>query len=241
DKRIGNMSLIESGKSGWIPAYQLWFGPMLKRAIAISLVLVLSNGNDSSAGPVEETAIQPTDSSQSPIKITREFLRPERINPFQYGQFIEYLCTMVPAMWAEKLFDGSFEGLSPYKVAYLKETDFRERPWYPSGATNRASFDRDRSTKVSGDQCFKIAAGGETPCTVSISQDGIAVEQGLACDFACWMKQAGIKGKVRVRLHRESMVYASAELEPANEWTKLRVRLVPSQAGTNVTLTIEFR
>ena len=43
-------------------------------------------------------------------KITRDFLRPAKINPFQYGQFIEYLCTMVPAMWAEKLFDGSFEG-----------------------------------------------------------------------------------------------------------------------------------
>jgi alpha-N-arabinofuranosidase len=193
------------------------------------------------AGPVEETAIQPTDPSQSPITITREFLRPERINAFQYGQFIEYLCTMVPAMWAEKLFDGSFEGLSPYKVAYLKETDFRERPWYPSGATNRASFDRDRSTKVSGDQCFRIAAGGESPCTVSISQDGIAIEQGLACDFACSMKQIGIKDKVRVCLHHESVVYASAEIQPTNDWTKLRVRLVPSQADNNVTFTIEFR
>ena len=85
--------------------------------------------------------IERIDPNDSPVKITREFLRPARINPYQYGQFIEYLCTMVPAMWAEKLFDGSFEGLSPYKVAYLKETDFRERPWYPSGATNRATFD----------------------------------------------------------------------------------------------------
>ena len=80
------------------------------------------------------------DPSDAPVIVTRDLLRPGRINPFQYGQFIEYLCTMVPAMWAEKLFDGSFEGLSPYKVAYLKETDFRERPWYPSGATNRGKL-----------------------------------------------------------------------------------------------------
>ena len=104
-------------------------------------------------------AIERIDPADAPVIITRDFLAAGRINPYQYGQFIEYLCTMVPAMWAEKLFDGSFEGLSPYKVAYLKETDFRERPWYPSGATNRANFERDRTTKVSGDSSYKIALG----------------------------------------------------------------------------------
>ena len=82
-------------------------------------------------------AIEPVDPARAPVVVTREFLTPARINPFQYGQFIEYLCTLVPGMWAEKLYDGSFEGLSPYKFAYLKETDFREKPWYPTGATNR--------------------------------------------------------------------------------------------------------
>src|SRR6202044_2491000 len=135
----------------------------------------------------------------APVVVTRKFLTPEKINPYQYGQFIEYLCNLVPGMWAEKLYDGSFEGLSPYKVAYLKETDFRERPWYPSGATNRASFERDRSSKVSGEQSYKIAAGRETPSTVSISQDGIAVQSGVACDFACVLRQSGIQGKVSVR------------------------------------------
>jgi alpha-N-arabinofuranosidase len=190
---------------------------------------------------VDEMAIEPLDAGKRPVVITRDFLRPERINPYQYGQFIEYLCTMVPAMWAEKLFDGSFEGLSPYKVAYLKETDFRERPWYPSGATNRARFERDRTTKVSGETSYKIEAIGQTPCTISISQDGIAIKQGLACEFSCAMKQTGIKGKVRVRLHRDGGVYASAELEAPGEWTKRRVQLVPSGADTNVTFTIEFR
>lgn len=74
-----------------------------------------------------------------PLRVTREPLNPGRISGLQYGQFIEYLCDSVPAMWAEKLHDTGFEGLSPYKVHYLKETDFREKPWYPSGATNRAT------------------------------------------------------------------------------------------------------
>ena len=77
-------------------------------------------------------------------------LRPARINPFQYGQFIEYLCTLVPGMWAEKLYDGSFEGL-PYKFAYLKETDFREKPWYPDRCDQPGALERDRVEPISGE------------------------------------------------------------------------------------------
>ena len=75
------------------------------------------------------------DLSKTSVIIKRDFLQAGTISPYQYGQFIEYLCNVVPSMWAEKLYDGCFEGLSPYKVVYLKETDFRERPWYPAGAT----------------------------------------------------------------------------------------------------------
>jgi hypothetical protein len=91
------------------------------------------------SGPLA-IASEQGDPAQSPVVVTREPLQAGRISPYQYGQFIEYLCNVVPSMWADKLWDGSFEGLSPYKVAYLKETDFRERPWYPAGATNRANF-----------------------------------------------------------------------------------------------------
>src|SRR5579864_5751096 len=100
-------------------------------------------------------ALPPTVRSEDPrssevasIKITREFLTPGEISPLQYGQFVEYLCNLVPGMWAEKLYDGSFEGLSPYKFAFLKETDFREKPWYPSGATNRAEYVLDRTEPI---------------------------------------------------------------------------------------------
>ena len=207
--------------------------------LAIALALFGCNPGDR----LDERTIERIDPSNSPVVITREFLRPERINPYQYGQFIEYLCTMVPAMWAEKLFDGSFEGLSPYKVAYLKETDFRERPWYPSGATNRASFERDRSTQVSGDHSYKIAAAGEKRRAPSRSRRMESpIEQGLACDFACFLKQSGINGKVRVRLHRESvgLCLGRARCDEPNG-RKQRVQLVPAQTDTNATLTIEFR
>src|SRR5437773_10461907 len=134
------------------------------------------------------------ESSFPTIKITREFLYPEEISPLQYGQFVEYLCNLVPGMWAEKLYDGSFEGLTPYKFAFLKETDFREKPWYPSGATNRAITTKDRDRPVSGDVSQKIAVEGGPPCTVGISQDGIFVDRASACLFSGYLRGRGLAG-----------------------------------------------
>src|SRR5205823_6328159 len=130
-----------------------------------------------SARAADDLAPGAADAAKAPLKVTRDLLRPGTINPMQYGQFIEYLCDLVPGMWAEKLYDGSFEGLTPYKFAYLRQTDFREKPWYPSGATNRAEYSFDRKEPVSGAVSQKIAVADGAPCTVGISQDGIAVQR----------------------------------------------------------------
>src|SRR5438477_10760550 len=110
------------------------------------------------------------------IVVTPEPLCPGRISLMQYGQFVEYLCDLVPSMWSEKLYDGGFEGLSPYAFVYLKETDFKEKPWYPSGATNRASCVLDRDEKVGGETSQKIAVEPGAPCSVGISQDGVFLD-----------------------------------------------------------------
>lgn len=185
--------------------------------------------------------LEEVDMTTQPITVTREPLCPGTISPYQYGQFIEYLCDLVPAMWAEKLYDGSFEGLSPYKFVYLKETDFKEKPWFPSGATNRAEYTLDKTTKISGDVSQKIAVAGGAPCTVGLSQNGIALEKGIACRFSCYLKQEDIVGPIRVRLHREGRTLAEAEFHPNGEWQKITARLVPSEIETNATLTVEFR
>ena len=109
------------------------------------------------------------------LKITAEPLcNGVEISPMQYGQFVEYLCDLVPGMWAEKLYDNGFEGLSPYKFQFIKETDFKEKSWHPSGAVNRAKYDLDHDTKVDGDVSQRIAVGDGPPATVGISQDGIS-------------------------------------------------------------------
>jgi alpha-N-arabinofuranosidase len=175
------------------------------------------------------------------IRITRDPACPGTISPLQYGQFIEYLCDLVPGMWAEKLYDGSFEGLSPYDFAYLKETDFREMPWYPSGATNRAVYSKDPEDPVGGDVSQKIAVEEGAPCTVGISQDGIFVDRGAACLFSGYLRASDLSGPVRVRLHREGKLNAQCEFLPGEQWQKFRARLVPTERDTGATVTIEFR
>ena len=112
--------------------------PGLRSLAAILLLLPLSS-HSVLANPGFESD-RPFGPEESPAVITRQRLAAGKISPMQYGQFIEYLCNLVPGMWAEMLDDGSFEGLSPYKVTFLKEKDFRERPWYPTGATNRRPY-----------------------------------------------------------------------------------------------------
>jgi alpha-N-arabinofuranosidase len=207
----------------------------LARPMALALVAA------GTAAWCGEAAAQPVDPARAPVVITRAPLRPGRISPFQYGQFVEYLCNVVPAMWAEKLCDGSFEGLTPYKVAYIPETDFRERPWYPSGATNRAKLIRDRSDRISGESCLQIASPDGVPATLGVSQDGIAIQAGALCNFACYLRQTGLKNPVQVRLHHEGTDYASCEFSPAAGWSMYRAALVPAGTDANATLTIEFR
>jgi alpha-N-arabinofuranosidase len=204
-------------------------------------IFFVGYGRGTGAAWFDDIRIEPMNLDNSPLRITRKPLHAGRISPLQYGQFIEYLCDLVPGMWAEKLYDGGFEGFSPYKFVYLKETDFREKPWVPSGATNRAVFAPDRSTKVNGEASQRIEVAGGAPCTVGIEQSGISVNKGVACRFSVWMKEAGIRGPVTARLHKNGRTLAAASVSPNGEWKKLSAEMRPAETATDCTLTIAFR
>ena len=189
----------------------------------------------------DDLKVDPLDVESSPIVVSREPASQEMICPLQYGQFIEYLCNLVPAMWAEKLYDGSFEGLSRYKFQFIKETDFREKPWYPSGEVNRAEYSLDSTTRVSGAVSQRIAAQEGAPCTVGMSQDGIFVERGGDCDFKCWFRAEGFPGPVRVWLHRGMRTLAECQFQPTGNWKKYQARLHPRAREEDATMTIQFR
>jgi alpha-N-arabinofuranosidase len=191
---------------------------------------------------VAPTALVPAWADSVPvIKIDREPIHSGRISPYQYGQFMEYLCDLFPSMWAEHLYDGSFEGLSSYRFAYLKETDFKEKPWYPSGATNRARYEDDPRQPISGKVARKISVAGSTPCTVGISQDGIFVDRDRPCQFTCYLRQQGLVHPVEVAIHMEGKVLDSCAFKPGENWEKFRARLVPNARCTHATLRIHFR
>jgi alpha-L-arabinofuranosidase/outer membrane protein assembly factor BamB len=190
---------------------------------------------------VKDARLDKGDAARSTVKVTRDFLFPDKIDPLQYGQFVEYLCDLIPSMWAEKLCDGSFEGLTPYKFYYLKETDFRERPWYPTGATDRAKFTLDPSSPVSGTVAKKIAVTQGPPCTVGIAQDGIAIDPEDPCVLTCYLRQEGIEGLVTVRIHDEAEEYARCQFTPTGQWKKYRARLAFGKKDSRATLSITFR
>ncbi|HEY2589840.1 MAG TPA: alpha-L-arabinofuranosidase C-terminal domain-containing protein [Tepidisphaeraceae bacterium] len=180
-------------------------------------------------------------SSAQTITVSAEPLNGGTITGRQCGQFIEYLCNLVPGMWGEQIYDGRFEGLSRYKVAFIPQTDFREKPWYPSGAVNRAEYGTDSQGPVSGRAAERIRVAGGPPCRVGIAQDGIAVERSRACRFSCYLRQEGVSGPVTVRLHRDGKTYASATFAPADARQKFAARLAPDSSDDNATIELALR
>src|SRR5207253_11363709 len=46
------------------------------------------------------------------ITVSSDPLFPDTLSPLIYGDFIEFINDLIPGMWAEKLQDRSFEGIS---------------------------------------------------------------------------------------------------------------------------------
>ncbi len=243
-QHAGGRGVIASGNShggdtDWTEV-PIWFVAPASGRVRVSIFFV-GFGKGTGSAWFDGLRLEEVDLAQVPLHISRERLGTGTISPLQYGQFIEYLCNLVGGMWAEKLYDGGFEGLSPYNFVYLKETDFREKPWFPCGATNRAEYVRDAGNPVGGQFAQKITVGGGAPASVGIAQDGIAVQREVACHFTCWLRQEGVTGPVQVLLRREGKVLAGCQFRPDQKWRKYRARLQATESETNATLRILFR
>ncbi|HWD37795.1 MAG TPA: hypothetical protein VG944_03035, partial [Fimbriimonas sp.] len=176
----------------------------------------------------------------STIHITLEPLCAGRINPMQNGQFIEYLCDLVPSMWAEKVTDGHFLGLSPYGFTFVAEKDFKEKPWYPYGAVNRANFGYANGPGT-GTKSREIEIDGKLPARAGIAQDGIAVDPADPCRFSVWLRSpAQPNMRVTFRLSDRGKRIAEWTTQAATNWVKFENRVVPSTPSTNATLSITF-
>jgi alpha-N-arabinofuranosidase len=176
------------------------------------------------------------------LKITNERICKGTISPFQYGQFIEYLCALTPSMYSEKLSDLSFEGVPPYKAVFRKETDRYEHPWYPDGATNRGEFQLDNDNPFNGKVSQRIRQKPGDPATLGISQSGIYVKAGEPLRLSVYLRASDVQGPATATIWGEGKVYATAELSPiGKDWKKFEATLTPTETDTHATLTISFR
>ncbi|MGA2623865.1 MAG: alpha-L-arabinofuranosidase C-terminal domain-containing protein [Bacteroidota bacterium] len=175
------------------------------------------------------------------IRPERELLFDTPVNPYQYGQFIEYLCDLVPGMWSEKVCDNSFEGLSPYNVAFRKQIDFREKPWYPVGAVHRGRYSLDSAQAFNGKVSQRIEVKGDEPCTLGLAQDGIGVEKGKALRLSAYLREKGISGSVRMYLRAGNKILSATKFSATEEWKKYTARLLPLEPSGNASLVVEFR
>ena len=237
-RRILATGRNHAGDTAWTQEHVYFRSPSEGR---VRLCLFLAGfGKATGTAWFAGVSVAPADVAVLPIRITPTAASAGSISPLQYGQFIEYLCDLVPGMWSEKLYDGSFEGLSPYKFEFVKETDFREKPWYPSGEVNCAEFSLDPTNKVSGAVSRKIEIIDGSPTRVGLAQDGIALTAGAACDFSCWLRAEEMAGPVRVSLRQEEQISARCAFEPSGQWQRYTARLMPKNSAVNATLAIEF-
>ena len=203
----------------------------LIRSIALAAAFVVAN-----------LALAGSPSSIVPkLTVSRERVCSGKISALQNGQFIEYLCGLTPSMFAEKIFDGGFEGVPEYKVAFRRQTDRIERPWYPDGAVHRGEFLLDSANPSNGkvSQCIRQKPGD--PCTLGISQGEKYVKAGEALRCRLHLRASGTHGPVTVALWGNGKTYATAEFKPTEHWQRFAATLTPTDTDTHATLTISFR
>ncbi len=173
-------------------------------------------------------------------KITRQRVCSGTISPYQNGQFIEYLCGLTPSIFAEEVFDGSFEGVPPYKVTFRPQTDRLERPWYPDGAVHRGEFALDPVEPFNGKVSQRISQKPGGACTLGISQSEKYVKAGAALRCSLYLRARGTRHPVTVALWGTGKVYATATFQPTEHWQRYEAVLTSSESDTHATLTISL-
>jgi len=226
-----------AGDTDWTKESVYFTGPGDGRA-RVALFL-FGWGKGTGAAWFADLKLETIKPEETPMRITQEPLCPGRINRMQYGQFIEYLCDLVPSMWAEKLYDGSFAGLNPYKFRFTSETDFKEKPWYPFGQANRLKVEQEPFEIAEGTFTKHISLSEGLPCTGGIAQDGISLNKAKACKFS--VSVMGHVSEMHVRLFRGTTEFASATLPVMNDWRRVSTVLIPSATTDEASISITFK
>jgi alpha-N-arabinofuranosidase len=165
------------------------------------------------------------------VVVDAQPLHAGRISPMLFGNFMELLDDVVPGMWAEMLNDRSFAGIiPPVNWCYFDGSlDICDRPW-----DTNATWSYDTDKPFNGPRSAKLAAG---PQPASLTQSGLAVENGKTYDFSGYFRAEGnVRASVVLKCllpTGEWITLASAELPaPSAQWQKFSVQM-PSKGATD--------
>lgn len=208
---------------------------MSKRVLSFSLAMVLATATLAMASGPQ------ADPPAAVLTITREHVCDGKISRFQNGQFIEYLCGLTPSMFAEKIFDGGFEGVPDYKVAFRPQTDRIEQPWYPDGGVNRGEFSLDPVNPFNGRVSQRIRQQPGDPCTLAISQGEKFIQSAEPLRCRMYLRANDVHGPITVALWAKGKTYAQAEFHPTDRWQRFETTLTPTADEPHATFTISFR
>ncbi|MGC8641041.1 MAG: hypothetical protein ACP5XB_14345, partial [Isosphaeraceae bacterium] len=228
------------GTCDWIKETLCFTPPAGDGATRIAVFFV-GYGKGTGTAWFDDLALEEIDGEVSTLTVTNQPIGSGTISPFQYGQFIEYLCGLTPSMFAEQVFDGSFEGVPPYRVEFRKETDRLEKPWYPDGAVHRGEFVLDSARPFNGKFAQRITQQPGDPCTLGVSQEGKHVKIGEPLRCALSLRAAELTSPVRVALWGQGKTYACTTFQPTSRWRRYEATLEPVGTDSAATLTISFR
>jgi alpha-L-arabinofuranosidase len=157
----------------------------------------------------------------------------------QQGQFIEYLCRLVPSMLAQQVEDGDFEEEPPYKYSYKGQIDHAHRPWYPDGAVHVAEYSYETREPFNGKRSQKIVIPLPT-VRAGIAQDGFYLKAGIHYRLRLHAKITGeIRGRAMLRDSEGSIAQALlGSLD--SSWKPVEVMLGAARSSPDATLALEF-
>ena len=159
-----------------------------------------------------------------------------KINPFIYGNFMEFIERHISGMWAEMLENRRLED--------RKEDKSVPEFWNVYGYNNITRYAID-PTAYAGSVCQLIECSESLGGYSGILQNGISVTKGRLYNGHVWLKQEGICGPVEIMLGKDYGVffqpYASAEITVSGSgWTKYEFSFAADATCESADFVIRF-
>ena len=240
----GGQGVVAAGKNhpgtnDWIQE-TIYFTPPGDGRTRISVFFV-GYGKGTGTAWFDGLSVHEVNAVVSKLTVTSEPICGATISPYQYGQFIEYLCGLTPSMFAEQVFDGSFEGVPPYCVEFRKDTDRLEKPWYPDGAVHRGDFALIRTRHSMAKLPNASRRGRAIPARWEYHKRTSTSQRENRCDVTCTSVPEDYSHPCRWRSGATARPMRAPMFQPTEQWRRFETILEPNDSDPLATLSISFR